>query len=100
MATDQQGGAAIRRTSAAKPYEFPWMLGAAVRVGNNQYLASNYESVDVMARMIYNEIKGTSVKCLSEVTIVEMLASMMHAPPMRPASLQMMDVPMPGERAT
>ena len=27
-----------------------------------------------------------------------MLASMMHAPPMRPASLQMMDVPMPGRK--
>ena len=91
-------GGPQRRASTVKQYEFPWLLGAAVRVGNNQYLASNYESVDVMARMIYNEIKGTSVKCPSEVTIVKMLASMMHAPPMRPASLQMLDVPMPGRR--
>lgn len=93
-----QNAGAGRRKTGAKPYAFPWMAGAAVRVGNNQYLASHYESVDVMGRMIYNEIRGTQVKCPSEVTIVKMLTSMMSAPPMRPASLQMMDVPFQGRK--
>lgn len=91
-------GGPARSSSGGKPYTFPWMLGAAVRVGNNQYLASNYESIDTMARTIYNEIKGTNVKCPSEVSILKMLTSMQHAPPMRPASLAMMDVSMSGRK--